>query len=75
MPVPNGISSFNISVTSSSGAEEMYDNGGVGYPIQDNIFFLSSHSCLVQDVDENGNWNLTAVAAASALALFLGPLH
>ncbi len=49
----------------------MYDNGGVGYPIQDNIFFLSSHSCLVQDVDENGNWNLTAVAAVSALALFL----
>ncbi|PBK67169.1 heme peroxidase [Armillaria solidipes] len=61
--VPNGISSFNISVTPSSGGEEVYDNGGVGYPIQDNIFFLSSYSCLVQEVGGNGNWNLTAVAA------------
>ncbi|KAK0212134.1 heme peroxidase [Desarmillaria ectypa] len=61
--VPNGISSFNVSVTPSSGGEEVYDNGGFGYPVQDNIFFVSSHSCLVQEVDENGNWNLTAVAA------------
>ncbi|KAG7450055.1 heme peroxidase [Guyanagaster necrorhizus] len=61
--VPNGISSFNISVAPSSGGEETYDNGGSGYPIQDNIIFLSSHSCLVQETDANGNWNLTAVAA------------
>ncbi|KAK0448960.1 heme peroxidase [Desarmillaria tabescens] len=61
--VPNGISSFNVSVTPSSGGEEVYDNGGSGYPIQDNIFYLSSHSCLVQEADENGNRNLTAVAA------------
>ncbi|KAK0448961.1 heme peroxidase [Desarmillaria tabescens] len=61
--VPSGISSFNVSVTPSSGKEERYDNGGSGYPIQDNIFFLEPHSCLVQGTDENGNQNLTVVAA------------
>ncbi|KAK0212133.1 heme peroxidase [Desarmillaria ectypa] len=61
--VPSGISSFNVSVTPSSGKEETYDNGGSGYPIQDNIFFLAPHSCLVQETDENGNQNLTVVAA------------
>lgn len=48
----------------------MYDNGRSGYPIQDNIVFLRDHSCLVQETDANGNWNLTAVAAVS-VALYI----
>ncbi|KAK0476519.1 heme peroxidase [Armillaria luteobubalina] len=72
-PVPNGISSFNISVLPSSGGEEMYDNGGSGYPIQDNIVFLQDHSCLVQETDANGNWNLTAVAAVRNEASLTNP--
>ncbi|KAK0448959.1 heme peroxidase [Desarmillaria tabescens] len=71
--VPNGVSSFNITVIPSSGEEERYDNGGSGYPIQDTIVFLSSHSCLVQETDANGNWNLTAVAAVRNDALSTNP--
>ncbi|KAK0212136.1 heme peroxidase [Desarmillaria ectypa] len=71
--VPNGISSFNISVTPSSGGEETYDNEGSGYPVQDNIIFLNSHSCLVQETDVNGNWNLTAVAAVRNEASLTNP--
>ncbi|KAK0209295.1 heme peroxidase [Desarmillaria ectypa] len=71
--VPNGISSFDVSVAPSSGGEETYNNGGSGYPIQDNIIFLSSHSCLVPETDANGNWNLTAVAAVRNDASLTNP--
>lgn len=72
-PVPNGISSFNISVIASSGGEEVYDNGGSGYPIQDNIVYLRDHSCLIEETDANDNWNLTAVAAVRNEASLTNP--
>ncbi|KAG7450095.1 heme peroxidase [Guyanagaster necrorhizus] len=63
IPSNNTISTAEIHSTGYGYDAEGNDNGGSGYPIQDNIIFLSSHSCLVQETDANGNWNLTAVAA------------
>ncbi|QRV79935.1 manganese peroxidase 2 [Ceratobasidium sp. AG-Ba] len=61
--LPNGISGFNVSVTSASGVEKVYNNNGVGYPLQDTLIYQQPQSCLVQQADANGNWNLTMTAA------------
>ncbi|KAF9030944.1 heme peroxidase [Hymenopellis radicata] len=58
-PLPNGISSFNVSISSSAG-DEFYDNGGAGFPIQDSVLYRRTQSCLVQESD---HYNLTVVAA------------
>ncbi|KAF8917414.1 heme peroxidase [Mucidula mucida] len=57
--LPNGVSSFNVSISSSAG-DEFYDNGGAGFPIQDTVLFHPTQSCLLQEAD---HYNLTVVAA------------
>lgn len=57
-----GVSHFNVSIATAAGVEE-YDNGGAGFPIDDSVLLQTPQSCLIQELDANGNWNLTAVAA------------
>ncbi|EEB98808.1 hypothetical protein MPER_01621, partial [Moniliophthora perniciosa FA553] len=58
LPVETSISAFNVTF-----AGENHDNNGGGFPIRTQILHQPQQSCLVQKTDENGNWNLTAVAA------------
>ncbi|KAJ8521056.1 hypothetical protein ONZ45_g2208 [Pleurotus djamor] len=57
-----GISSFTVSVSGGDG-DELHNNGGAGFPVQDSIIFQKPQSCLVQEPDADGRWNLTIVAA------------
>lgn len=59
-----GISHFNVSITSTAGAE-LYTNGGPGFPIDDSIIYQQPQSCTGPKF-ENGNLNLTIVAAVHA---------
>ncbi|KAG7009839.1 WSC domain-containing protein [Physcia stellaris] len=56
LPSTSSISGFNVVVTYTSGATETYNNGGAGFPVQDQIMLQSSQSCLSSN-------KLTVVAA------------
>ncbi|KAL0579191.1 hypothetical protein V5O48_002813 [Marasmius crinis-equi] len=58
---PGSISRFNIQFTAD--ADETHTNNDLGYPVDKGIFHQFPNSCLIQKDDENGNWNLTTVAA------------
>lgn len=64
-----GVSHFNVSIATAAGVE-LYDNGGAGFPIDDSVVLQSTQSCLIQELDANGNWNLTAVAAVCVILRF-----
>ena len=46
LPSDTSISAFNVFITLTSGTTETYNNGGAGFPIQDNIMLQSPQSCL-----------------------------
>ncbi|KAG8713370.1 hypothetical protein FRC09_018806, partial [Ceratobasidium sp. 395] len=59
----NGISSFDISVTSITRVKTLYTNNGGGYPIQDKIILQQPQSCLARRADNSGSKVLTLAAA------------
>ena len=46
LPASSSISAFNVLITLTSGATELHDNNGVGFPMQDIIFLQSPESCV-----------------------------
>ncbi|RFU34935.1 hypothetical protein B7463_g1422, partial [Scytalidium lignicola] len=63
LPSSTSISSFNVLITLTSGATELHNNNGGGFPVQDSIMFQSPQSCLGTTTDANGNNAMTIVAA------------
>ncbi|KAG8712519.1 hypothetical protein FRC09_019785, partial [Ceratobasidium sp. 395] len=59
----NGISSFDISVTSITGVKTLYTNNGGGYPTQDKIILQQLQSCLARRTDNSGSKVLNLAAA------------
>ncbi|KAL8711481.1 MAG: hypothetical protein Q9220_004139 [cf. Caloplaca sp. 1 TL-2023] len=57
IPAQSSISAFNVVVTLTSGATELYDNNGNGFPMQDNIMLQAPQSCVT------GGKTLTVTAA------------
>jgi hypothetical protein len=60
LPSDTSISSFNVIINLVGGGNELYNNNGVGFPVQDSIMFQSPQSCLNQG-------KLTIVAAVSTI--------
>lgn len=61
-----GISAFNIHLTvPSTNQTTVYQNGGTGFPVQDDVLYQVYQSCQKFVSDGNGGWNgaLTVVAA------------
>ncbi|KAF2758511.1 heme peroxidase [Pseudovirgaria hyperparasitica] len=58
----SSISSFNIAVTRTDGQQEIFDNNGAGYPVQDSIILQSPQSC-IKDSASPDKKNMTIVAA------------
>ncbi|KAF5611785.1 WSC domain protein [Fusarium sp. NRRL 25303] len=63
LDVADGAKAFNIHLKSGDGKEVVLDNQGTGgYPIQDELLFIASKSCLNTTV-HNGNLTVTIEAA------------
>ncbi|KAL8947337.1 MAG: hypothetical protein Q9222_006367 [Ikaeria aurantiellina] len=62
LPAQSSISTFNVIVTLASGATELYDNNGSGFPMQDNIMLQTPQSCVT------GGKALTVTAAVRSPA-------
>ncbi|KAH6611106.1 wsc domain containing [Trichoderma cornu-damae] len=54
----SGISSFTVTVNNADGTQDIYDNNGNEYPVQDAIVFQAPQSCVL-----GSSGALTAVAA------------
>ncbi|GAO15341.1 hypothetical protein UVI_02010080 [Ustilaginoidea virens] len=62
-----GLKSFTIHLKDASGAEPVHDNGGHGYPLNDQVLYMQSRSC--QGPVANGNMTFTIGAAVRKSAI------
>lgn len=61
------ISKFHVSLELVDGSTELFDNNGMGYPVQNEVILQTHQSCLSNIIDGNGERNMTIVAAVSHL--------
>jgi hypothetical protein len=62
IPALTSISKFTVTVTTTDGQAQTFDNNGSGYPISDQIFVQTTYSSLAA-ADASGNQQLTVYAA------------